>query len=446
VAPATLIPNWQAEARKFAPHLKVFVAHGSAYPTHRLRQLPKDQIDDAELVIVTYGGLLQFDWLRDVEWNTLVLDEAQAIKNPASQQTLAAKRLRAHQRIALTGTPVENRPLDLWSLFDFIAPDLLGNAKDFQRLFTIGADEQASQESLAANYHRVRDLIRPYFLRRLKTDRALLPDLPDKTEIEVRCALIPQQAALYARIVDDLKKDLKDLPKDSVQRRGAILSALMRLKQICNHPAMITGDGNFHPRLSGKFLRLGAIAQDIAERHEKMLVFTQFRMLTDVLAGFLGSIFGRPGFVLHGDTSIDERRRMVEEFQRLDGPPFFILSLKAGGTGLTLTAASHVVHFDRWWNPAVEDQATDRAYRIGQRRNILVHKFSCSGTIEARIAALLADKRSLSRNVLPDASGGELNLAALSDDELMKIVSLDLAQVADKNDMAESAGEVRDDV
>ncbi|MBM4251533.1 MAG: DEAD/DEAH box helicase [Deltaproteobacteria bacterium] len=444
VAPATLLPNWQAEAAKFAPDLKVFLAHGSAYPSQRLRQMPSDEIGAADLVVVTYGGLLQFGWHKQIDWDIVVLDEAQAIKNPAAQQTVAVKDLRAVQRIALTGTPVENRPLDLWSIFDFVVPDLLGKAKDFQKLFAASVDDATNQETLAANYQRVRALIRPYFLRRLKTDRSLLPDLPDKTEIETRCALVPQQAALYAKIVDDLKKDLKDLPKDSVQRRGAVLSALMRLKQICNHPAMITGDGNYHPRMSGKFLRLGDIAQDIAQRHEKMLVFTQFRMLTDVLAGFLGTIFGRPGFVLHGDTSIDKRRRMVDEFQRLDGPPFFILSLKAGGTGLTLTAASHVVHFDRWWNPAVEDQATDRAYRIGQRRNILVHKFACSGTIEARIATLLSDKRSVSRHVLPDGSGGELNLTTLSDDELMQLVALDLTQVADKNDLMTTSDEVRD--
>ena len=448
VAPATLIPNWQAEARKFAPNLKVFVAHSSAYPSQNLKQLPKDEISNADFVIVTYGGLLQFAWLREVDWNIVVLDEAQAIKNPSAQQTLAAKQLRATQRIALTGTPVENRPLDLWSIFDFAVPGLLGGSREFQRLFAPPVDETTGADSLAANYQRVRDLIRPYFLRRLKTDRNLLPDLPDKTELEVRCALVPQQAALYARIVDELKRDLKDLPKDSVQRRGAILSSLMRLKQICNHPAMITGDGNFHPRLSGKFLRLGEIAKIAADRHEKILVFTQFRMLTEVLAGYLGGIFGRPGLILHGDTAIDERRRMVEDFQsnsHMGGPPFFVLSLKAGGTGLTLTAASHVIHFDRWWNPAVEDQATDRAYRIGQRRNILVHKFACAGTIESRIADLISNKRALSRNVLPDATGGELNLTSLSDDELLNLVSMDITQVTEDCDILETSSEVHDE-
>jgi non-specific serine/threonine protein kinase len=241
---------------------------------------------------------------------------------------------------------------------------------------------------------------------------------------------MPDQAAFYARIVDELRRDLKDLEEGSIQRRGAVLQSLMKLKQIYNHPGLLTGDGNFAPQLSGKMRRLGEIAEEIASRQEKLLVFTQFRTMTEVLAQFLARVFGRPGAVLHGDTPIIMRRQLVEQFQSANGPPFFILSLKAGGTGLTLTAASHVVHFDRWWNPAVEDQATDRAYRIGQRRNVLVHKFSCAGTLEARIADLLHSKRAIARDLLPGDGASELDMTSLSDDDLLRLVSLDLTQAA----------------
>jgi len=399
VAPATLLPNWQAEAAKFAPKLRIFTAHPSVTPASRLKSMPSEYLAKADVVLVTYGGLLRYQWLAEVPWNVVVLDEAQAIKNPTSQQSSAAKSLQAKHRVALTGTPVENRPLDLWSLFDFLNPGLLGSAQQFQAYLSAQEQRQKEADTTASTpYFALRQLLQPYLLRRLKTDRSIISDLPDKTELEVRCALMPDQAALYARIVDELRRDLKDLEEGSIQRRGAVLQSLMKLKQICNHPGLLTGDGNFAPQLSGKMRRLGEIAEEIASRQEKLLVFTQFRTMTEVLAQFLARVFGRPGAVLHGDTPIIMRRQLVEQFQSANGPPFFILSLKAGGTGLTLTAASHVVHFDRWWNPAVEDQATDRAYRIGQRRNVLVHKFSCAGTLEARIADLLHSKRAIARD------------------------------------------------
>ena len=246
---------------------------------------------------------------------------------------------------------------------------------------------------------------------------------------------MPEQAALYARIVDELRTDLKVLPKESKQRRGAVLTALLKLKQICTHPALLTGDEHFDPRLSGKMQRLASLVEEIAQRQERVIIFSQFRPMTEVLCQFVGHIFGHPGLLLHGDTPVGERQHLVEDFQREDGPPFFVLSLKAGGTGLTLTAASHVVHFDRWWNPAVEDQATDRAFRIGQKRNVLVHKFNCLGTIEAKIATLLEDKRSLSKELLPGPSDSEINLTSLADDELLQLITLDLNQVAEKTDL-----------
>ena len=406
-------------------------------PSTKLKALSRAEIEDTDLVLVTYGGLLRYDWLTQMTWDTVILDEAQAIKNPTSQQTIAAKALVAGHKIALTGTPIENRPLDLWSIFDFLNPGLLGRSQAFESYLSPGTDADELQlvgnkdsDALVARYQKLRDLIRPYLLRRLKNDRTIIADLPDKTEMEVRCGLIPQQAALYARVVDELRRDLKELPKESVQRRGAVLSSLMKLKQICNHPALLTGDENFHPQGSGKFLRLGELAAEIAARGDKLLVFTQFRMMSRVLTSYLGRIFGAEGLELHGDTPVDERRKLVEQFQSPGGPPFFVLSLKAGGTGLTLTAASHVVHFDRWWNPAVEDQATDRAYRIGQKRNVLVHKLACAGTIEARIADLLASKRSIAQNILPESGTSELNLAAMSDDDILNLVSLDLNQAS----------------
>jgi len=425
IAPATLIGNWQAEAHKFTPQLTTFVAHPSMATKAELQGTPA-QLAKADIVITTYGALARYAWLQTTPFDLIVLDEAQAIKNPQALQTQAAKALSGRQRLALTGTPVENKPLDLWSLFDFINPGLLGSAAEFTA-------HLAAAEALEQPYAQVRALIQPYLLRRLKSDPKVISDLPGKTEVTVRCALTPAQAALYSRLVDELKQDLQtkggaeaNAAAAQIQRKGAVLTALMKLKQVCNHPSMITGDADFSAAASGKFQRLLELTEEIAQRQEKVLVFTQFRLMTDVLAQQLTRSFGRLGCILHGDTPISERRRLVASFQREDGPPFFVLSVKAGGTGLTLTQAAHVIHFDRWWNPAVEDQATDRAYRIGQTRSVMVHKFSCAGTIEARIADLLTSKRGLSAGLL--SGGNEINITELSDQELIRLVSLDLKQ------------------
>ena len=357
-------------------------------------------------------------WLADVEWRLVVLDEAQAVKNPATRQSRAVRALPARARVALTGTPIENRLGDLWALFDFLNPGLLGSRRIFQSFVK---ELQSRDEQPFAPLRR---LVAPYILRRLKTDRSVIDDLPEKTETTRDCHLTRKQAALYERVVRTMQRDLERV--DGIERRGVVLRALLRLKQACNHPSQLSGDGDYRPADSGKFVRVAEICEELAERQERALVFTQFREIIDPLSEHLAAVFGRPGLVLHGATGIRHRQELVDRFQQDDGPPFFVLSLKAGGTGLNLTGASHVIHFDRWWNPAVESQATDRAFRIGQRRNVLVHRFVTRGTIEERIDAMIADKRQLADDLLDGA--GEVNLTELPDDELLAMVRLDVTR------------------
>jgi SNF2 family DNA or RNA helicase len=417
VAPASLLANWQAEIERFAPSLASVVAHPSAMPTHELAELAGADLRGTDLVITTYGTLARMEALRAREWSLVILDEAQAIKNPGAQQTQAVKALKAHARIALTGTPVENRLGDLWSLYDFLDPGLLGSAREFSAFTKRLADRK--EES----YAPLRRLIQPYLLRRLKSDRSVVADLPDKTEVRAFCLLSSAQAALYQKTVDELGRAIAGLTQ-GIERRGLVLAYLMRFKQICNHPAHWLGEGGWTERDSGKLGRLREIVDAVAAKQEKVLVFTQFREATEPLAAFLTDLFGRPGLVLHGSTPVKDRGGLVKRFQEDATVPFFVLSVKAGGAGLNLTAASHVVHFDRWWNPAVEDQATDRAYRIGQHRNVLVHKLVCRGTVEERIDQLIEDKRAMVRGVLK--AGAETLLTEMSDDELMAMVALDV--------------------
>ena len=422
VLPASLLGNWKSEIEKFAPTIAMRFVHGSQATKEEIAAMadnPKRELKEVDVVLTTYGTLLRQPWLLEQSWQLVVLDEAQAIKNPSSRQTKCVKQLRAKARIALTGTPVENRLGDLWSLFDFLCPGLLGTATKFQKF--IKALEQRSQDQ----YAPLRRLVSPYILRRLKTDKRVISDLPEKTEVTAYCGLAKRQAATYQKLVKELAKALKD--QEGIKRRGLVLSYLMRLKQVCNHPAQMLGTGDFDRKDSGKFSRLVQICEEISSRQEKVLVFTQFRELTKPLSHLLADVFGRDGFVLHGGTAVKRRQKLVDEFQSDDGPPFFVLSLKAAGTGLNLTAASHVIHFDRWWNPAVENQATDRAFRIGQKRNVLVHKFVCQGTIEERIDELIGEKKQLAANVLE--GGGEKMLTELSDSELIKMVSLDVERV-----------------
>ncbi len=419
VVPASLVANWMTEAERFCPSLRVIVAHAASTGAAELEALRPEDIDTADAVLTTYGSLGRIPWLLEREWGLCVLDEAQAIKNPGARQTRVTKTLRARARLALTGTPVENRLGDLWSLFDFLAPGLLGTAKQF------GASTKRMAERETDGYAPLRRLVGPYILRRLKTDKRVIADLPEKTEVTAFCGLTKTQAALYQRAVDELARTLDEA--EGIARRGAVLAALLRFKQICNHPSHWLGDGVWAPDASGKLARLREICEPIAARQEKALVFTQFREMTAPLAAFLATLFGRQGLVLHGSVPVKQRKALVDAFQDEAGPPFFVLSLKAGGTGLNLTAASHVVHFDRWWNPAVENQATDRAFRIGQKRNVLVHKLVCRGTVEERIDALIASKRALADSVAPGGGDGEVNLTTLPNDALMRLVGLDLA-------------------
>lgn len=419
VVPASLIANWKSELARFAPSLTSCVVHSSEMSTDEVEAGPAVQASD--VAITTYAMLARLDWLRARTWDLAILDEAQAIKNAGTRQTRNVKELKSAGRIALTGTPVENRLDDLWSIFDFLNPGLLGSAKAFAAV----AKKLVSGEG--PRFGPLRSLVQPYILRRLKTDKQVISDLPDKTEVTAFCPLSKKQAALYEQAVRELAERLRTA--SGMERRGLVLAQLMRLKQICNHPAQLLGDGDFSSEQSGKFQRLAAIAEELAARQERALIFTQFREMTEPLAEFLAGVFGRPGLVLHGGTTVKRRKELVASFAREDGPPFFVLSLKAGGTGLNLTSASHVVHFDRWWNPAVENQATDRAFRIGQRRNVLVHKFVCRGTVEERIDAMIEEKAGLSRDLLE--GGAEARITEMSTEALLNFVALDLHKAVD---------------
>ena len=421
VIPASLLGNWRREAERFAPSLELRFLHPAETDRETLAQVaatPARRLAGVDLAVTTYAMLHRQPWLADVQWRLVILDEAQAIKNRATRQSRAVRALPARARIALTGTPVENSLGDLWALFDFLNPGLLGS-RDVFNGFVKELQDRDEQP-----FAPLRRLVAPYILRRLKTDRRIIGDLPDKTETTRDCHLTRKQVSLYQRVVRTMQHDMERV--EGIAKRGVVLRALMRLKQACNHPSQLSGDGDYRPGDSGKFARLAEICEELAERQERALVFTQFREIIDPLSEYLATIFGRSGLVLHGATGVAKRQHLVDRFQRDDGPPFFILSLKAGGTGLNLTAASHVVHFDRWWNPAVENQATDRAFRIGQRRNVLVHRFVTRGTIEEKIDRMIADKQRLADDLLDGDS--EIKLTELSDDELLDLVRLDVTR------------------
>lgn len=431
VLPTSLLGNWKKELETFAPSLKSLFAHPSLTKKAQLKALYQPgNTPNVDLVVTTYGMLLRQDWFQQQEWRLIVLDEAQAIKNPGSQQTKLIKKLKAQSRIILTGTPVENRLSDLWSLFDFVNPGLLGTASRFKS-FTKSLKERETEQ-----YAPLRNLVKPYILRRMKTDKNIISDLPDKTEVYAYCGLVKEQAALYQNTVLELKKALQ--AEDGIKRRGLVLSYITRFKQICNHPEHYLSNSHlsdshlsndsvsrrYSEEKSGKFSRLAEICESICARQEKVLIFTQYREMCQPLADYLSLYFDQPGLVLHGGVSAKKRQQMVEQFQTEEGPPFFVLSIKAGGTGLTLTAASHVIHFDRWWNPAIENQATDRAFRIGQKKNVMVHKMVCLGTIEEKIDAIISEKSAMVNEILQEES--EIKLTELSDKELLNLVSLDL--------------------
>ena len=409
VAPASLLTNWQQELRRFAPQLQVAMLHPYALNRQQadyLRTNPAWLMRRAHVALTTYGIATRNELLARSEYPALVLDEAQAIKNADSQRTQAICRLSSPRRVALTGTPVENSFSELRSLFEFLNPGLLGTEKEFNALV----------QSMGHDYTPLRRLVRPFLLRRLKSDPTLLPELPPKTETPAFCLLTPEQARLYGREVENLRAVVAE--PDPATRLTLVLPILGRLKQICNHPAQYCGETWFEPSASGKFERLGHLARQIAEAGDCCLVFTQYRSMIEPLHEFLAEIFGAPGLMLHGGTPIAERQQQVAAFQAPGGPRFFVLSLKAAGTGLNLTRARHVIHFDRWWNPAVENQASDRAYRMGQKHPVLIHPLICRGTIEENIHQMLTRKSAMADNLL--AGGLEKLLLHLSPEELLE--------------------------
>ncbi len=416
VCPLSVVRNWRAEAQRFTPKLEVTVHHGS----NRQRSNGDElfAIDPGRQLVITTYGLLPRDLehLAERTWSTLVLDEAQMVKNPNTKAAKAVRRLVAGQKMALTGTPVENRLSELWSILDAVNPGLLGGLESFRRRY--GTPIERHQDEIAAA--RLRRTTRPFVLRRTKADKRLLPDLPDKIEQIAYARLTREQATLYQQVVDQLLVDADE--STGMQRRGRVLAALMRLKQICNHPAHALRDGSRLAGRSGKLSRFDELVEILLAEGERALVFTQFREMGDLLVRHVVEQFGFDAPFLHGGVGRTGRDRMVDGFQDHSGPPLLIVSLKAGGTGLNLTAASQVIHYDRWWNPAVEDQATDRAWRIGQERTVNVHKLVCEGTVEERIGAVIDDKRKLADAVVGTS---EAWLSELSTDQLRELVVLE---------------------
>ncbi|MFD4206742.1 SNF2-related protein [Micromonospora tulbaghiae] len=420
VCPMSLVGNWQREAAKFAPRLRVHVHHGA----ERARgEGFAAAVQEADLVLTTYSVAARDAFeLAGVDWHRVVVDEAQAIKNAATRQAEAVRSLPARHRVAVTGTPVENRLADLWSIMQFANPGLLGPAATFRKRFA----EPIERHGDAEVAERLRRITGPFVLRRLKTDPTIITDLPEKLEMEVVCNLTAEQAALYRAVVDDMMAKIES--SDGIERRGLVLATMTRLKQVCNHPAQLLHDGSALHGRSGKLERLDEIVDEVLAAEEKALLFTQYAEFGGMLRGHLSARTGREVLLLHGGVGKAERDAMVTRFQTPQGPPLFVLSLKAGGTGLTLTAANHVVHVDRWWNPAVEDQATDRAFRIGQRRRVQVRKFVCAGTVEEKVAAMIADKRSLARSVV---GSGEQWVTELSTETLREVFRLESGAVVE---------------
>ncbi|WP_395728528.1 SNF2-related protein [Nakamurella sp.] len=419
ICPMSLVGNWQREAARFTPTLRVHVHHGAERA--RGKQF-SDVVAAADLIVTTYSlAARDAADLRRIAWRRVVVDEAQAIKNAATRQATAIRSLPAGTRIAVTGTPVENRLADLWSIFEFVNPGMLGTATTFKQRYAEPIEKRGDDDAAA----RLRTFTQPFILRRVKTDRSIISDLPDKLEMDVLCNLTAEQAGLYRAVVDDMLQRIES--SEGIERRGLVLATMTKLKQVCNHPAQFLRDGGAVAGRSGKLQRLDEILDEVLALGEKALLFTQYAEFGAMLRGHLTGRFGREVLFLHGGVAKPARDEMVARFQHED-PALFVLSLKAGGTGLTLTAANHVVHVDRWWNPAVEDQATDRAYRIGQRRAVQVRKFVCAGTIEEKIAGMIRDKRGLAARIV---GSGEDWLTELSTGQLRELFALEAGAVVE---------------
>jgi SNF2 family DNA or RNA helicase len=420
ICPTSVVTNWELERQKFTPGLRTLVHQGAA------RRRDDDFLEAAQAVdmVLTSYALARRDAaaLKQINWFGIVLDEAQNIKNANTKQAQVIRKLPADFRLALTGTPVENRLSELWSIMQFLNPGFLGGQKQFRQEFTLPIEKYGDE----AAAQKLRKMTRPFLLRRVKTDPTVIQDLPDKQEMKVYCHLSEEQATLYEAVVRDALAAIEEQEEGGMARKGLVLSMLMQLKQVCNHPAQYLHEteayqaGEDHGR-SGKLERLTDLLEEILAEGDRLLIFSQFTEMAGLLKGYIQEKFGVPALYLHGGVPPKKRAAMVEQFQRADGPPVFLLSLKAGGTGLNLTRANHVFHFDRWWNPAVEDQATDRAFRIGQTKNVLVHKFVCLGTLEQRIDAMIEDKKALAESVI---GSGENWLTELSTADLRSLVSL----------------------
>jgi SNF2 family DNA or RNA helicase len=417
ICPLSVLGNWQREAARFAPGLTVRVLHGADRPE------AVGLADGADVVLTTYATATRdADALAAIRWDRVVLDEAQHIKNSASGVAKAMRRFPARSRVALTGTPVENRLAELWSIMDFLNPGVLSTAYTFRARYSVPIERYANEDAAA----RLRHATRPFMLRRVKSDPSVIADLPDKRYVRHLCGLTVEQATLYRAVLDEMLVRLKE--SDDLRRKGFVLSAMTKLKQVCNHPAQLLGDGSPLPGRSGKLERLEEILESVLAGGESALCFTQYARFGAMLAPHLAARFGVPVRYLHGGTPRGARDRMVAEFQSDPRPGIFVLSLKAGGTGLNLTAASHVVHVDRWWNPATEAQATDRAYRIGQDRDVQVHTLVCLGTLEERIDRMIADKGTLAERVVGNGEGW---LTTLSTSELRDLLALSPEAVGD---------------
>lgn len=411
VVPASLLGNWEKETGKFAPEMDYQILHGKTSEKLGIDYSKRDVF----LTITTYGMVSRIQELKETVWDCVILDEAQAIKNPLTKQTKEIKKLQTSMRIAMTGTPIENDLTNLWSLFDFLNKGLMGTSKEFKE-YCKGLSEHPE------GYGKLKLMISPFMLRRLKTDKTIIADLPQKIETLDYVTLSKKQVVLYRKIVSDMEEKLME-SEEGIQRKGIVLSTIMKLKQVCNHPDQYLGQQTYTENESGKFAMLKEICETIYEKRERVLIFTQFKEITEYLAEYLEGIFHTKGYVLHGGTPVKERSKIVEAFQGEKYVPFLVLSVKAGGTGLNLTKANHVIHFDRWWNPAVENQATDRAFRIGQQKNVIVHKLVCRNTIEEKIDEIISGKVQLANDVI--GSGGENWITQLSDAELMNLLKLE---------------------
>ncbi|HDQ70519.1 MAG TPA: DEAD/DEAH box helicase, partial [Chloroflexi bacterium] len=424
ICPTSVVGNWAREIARFAPSLRTVIHHGGdrAQGTEFVEQIRQNE--PAHIVISTYGlARRDEETLRQIDWAGIVLDEAQNIKNPATKQTQAIRRLKAGYKVALTGTPVENRLSELWSIMQFLNPGYLGSQQSFRTRFARPIERY--QDSQATR--RLRKLVQPFVMRRVKTDPSIIQDLPEKMENKVFCTLTPEQATLYQAVVQEALDQVE--AAEGIQRRGLVLSMLTRLKQICNHPAQFLGDGSVLPDRSGKLARMGEMLEEVLSVDERALIFTQFAAMGTLLQAHLQELFGGEILFLYGGTPAKQRDRMIARFQEeRHGPSIFILSLKAGGLGLNLTRANHVFHFDRWWNPAVENQATDRAFRIGQTKDVWVHKFICAGTLEERIDEMIESKKALAESVI---GSGEGWLTELDTEQLRQLVTLSQEAIGD---------------